>query len=431
MTRRHIFGVGAVVALVVLTIGLASLTLSRPSRPAAGTQAPAAGASVGAGASAATSGDPASSASTSTASPGATPRPEPGHEVFGFVPYWEMNDGIEAHVAKTKLSTLALFSVTNGRDGSLDTSQTGYKRITGGVGKRLIRGAHDRGANVQVVFSSLTTAKNEQLFGSAKMQDAAIKGLVKLVGDLGVDGVNVDVERLEYTLVPAYTDFIGRLRAALRAEKPKAQVSVATAAGLAGAAMAKAAFDAGADRIFLMGYDYHYAGSDPGASAPMDRRDGGFSDLVSSLDLYESVGVPVEKTILGLPLYGMRWRVVGPWLGAPSEGDGAIWVPADNPKFLAKPPIPPVFDPIEVVEFYSVPPPASASEGPSPSGSPDPFTPSGWQAIYVDSPATLEPKLRLADDRGLAGAGFWAIGYERGLPDYSSLIARFAAGKLD
>jgi hypothetical protein len=38
--------------------------------------------------------------------------------------------------------------------------------------------------------------------------------------------------------------------------------------------------------------------------------------------------------------------------------------------------------------------------------------------------------LSLADDRGLAGAGFWAIGYERGLPDYTSLIARFAAGKL-
>ena len=39
----------------------------------------------------------------------------------------------------------------------------------------------------------------------------------------------------------------------------------------------------------------------------------------------------------------------------------------------------------------------------------------GWQAIYVDSPETLAPKLALANERGLAGAGFWAIGYERGL----------------
>ena len=55
----------------------------------------------------------------------------------------------------------------------------------------------------------------------------------------------------------------------------------------------------------------------------------------------------------------------------------------------------------------------------------------GWQAIYVDSPETLTPKLALADDRGLAGAGFWAIGYERGLTGYGDLIGRFAAGKLE
>jgi hypothetical protein len=48
-----------------------------------------------------------------------------------------------------------------------------------------------------------------------------------------------------------------------------------------------------------------------------------------------------------------------------------------------------------------------------------------WQAVYVDSPATLEPKLALVDERGLAGAGFWAIGYERGLPAYTDLMSRF------
>jgi spore germination protein YaaH len=188
--------------------------------------------------------------------------------------------------------------------------------------------------------------------------------------------------------------------------------------------MALAATTAGADRVFLMGYDYHYAGSEVGASAPMARRDGAAPDLVWSLDLFESMGVPVEKTILGLPLYGMRWRVAGPAIGAPRLGDGAIWVPADNPRFMAAPPAPPEFDPIEIVEFYAVAPTVS----PKPS---DSRAAAGWQAIYVDSPRTLTPKLALADERGLAGAGFWAIGYERDLPGYTDLIARFAAGKLD
>jgi hypothetical protein len=51
-----------------------------------------------------------------------------------------------------------------------------------------------------------------------------------------------------------------------------------------------------------------------------------------------------------------------------------------------------------------------------------------WTAIYVDSPETLAPKLALANDRGLAGAGFWAIGYERGLPGYRELMESFTAG---
>jgi spore germination protein YaaH len=409
MTRRPLIGVGAVA--VVVTLALASVLGSAPG-------APPTGASSGPTA-------PTTQAdATATATPRPTARPAPGHEVFGFVPYWEMDDGIAEHLARTPLTTLALFSVTHTKDGKVDTKQTGYKRITGAFGKRLIREAHDRGVAVQLTYSSFGTARNERLFASTEVQDATIDALVSLALKIGVDGIDVDVERLDADLVPAYGAFVGRLRDALRAAVPDGQVSVATTGGRTGAAMAVAATTAGADRVFLMGYDYHYAGSDVGASAPMDRRDGEEPDLVWSLDLYESLGVPVERTILGLPLYGMRWRVAGPEIGATRLGDGAIWVPADNPRFLADPPTPPELDPIEVVEFYAVAPTVSAAPG-------DSRATAGWQAIYVDSPQTLATKLALADDRGLAGAGFWAIGYERGLPGYTELIGRFGAGKLE
>ena len=55
---------------------------------------------------------------------------------------------------------------------------------------------------------------------------------------------------------------------------PKASVSVAVTSGPDRGGMAAAAAKAGADRIFMMAYDYHYASSQPGASSPMDRRDG-------------------------------------------------------------------------------------------------------------------------------------------------------------
>ena len=181
--------------------------------------------------------------------------------------------------------------------------------------------------------------------------------------------------------------------------------------------MAAAANAAGADRIFLMGYDYHWPGSEPGASAPMDRLDGEDHDLPWSLDRYAALGVPAEKTILGLPLYGYTWPVSGPGIGAPSLGRGDTWVPRRNLRVFEDESFEPEYNATEGVEFYSVPDEEDGS----------------WDAVYYDSPRSLTPKLALANERGLAGAGFWAIGYERGLPGYTKLIKSFrergAAGR--
>jgi hypothetical protein len=368
-------------------------------------------------------GDPDSSPGASASGPSATPTPVPTphpipkHETYGFIPYWEMDDGIAAHVRDTALSTVALFSVTNKRNGTLDTAQNGYKKITGPIGRQLIHDAHERKDRVELVYTSFGYARNKRFFGGkVETQDKVIRSLVDFADEIGVDGINVDVELLDGEFVPAYGAFVGRLRDALREKHPKAEVSVATTANIGGATMAASAATAGADRIFMMAYDYHWPGSAPGASSPLDRRDGDERDLLWSLDLYDAMGVPVDRTLLGLPLYGMTWPVTGPELGAPETGKGEAWFPRKNVSYLLDPKTVPERDPIEVVELYT--------ENTGTADAPE------WRAIYLDSPATLTPKLTLADERGLAGAGFWAVGYERGLPDYTKLIKRFHAGKV-
>jgi hypothetical protein len=375
--------------------------------------------------------------------------PIPGHEVYGFVPYWEMDDSIVDHIDATDLTTLGLFSVTHRRDGELDDDQNGYRRISGGVGQRLARVAQDRGTRVELVYTSFGSGKNRQFYTEPEAQARWIEVLVDLVDELGLDGVNVDVERLPLEHVLDYGAFVGRLRTALRVRSPDAEVSVATQANELGAAMAAAAAAAGADRIFLMGYDYHWAGSSPGAAAPIDRLDGESRDLIWSLDLYGALGVPVDRTLLGLPLYGVTWPVIGPGVGSPATGRGDSWVPRWNLATFADPSFEPVLEPIQSVEFYAEPIPGAGSVSPGiGSGSPGAVsaspaarsaTPASgapsepeprWNAVYYDSPRSLTPKLALADERGLAGAGFWAIGYERGLPGYTELIARFRAGDL-
>ena len=334
----------------------------------------------------------------------------PGHEVYGFVPYWEIDATIADHLRTTDATTVALFSVTHTARGDLATTQTGYRRISGPIGRQIIADAHRLGRRVDVTWTSFGQPKNDALFASEALQERVIASLVALVVDLDVDGIAVDVEAIDEADIPAYGLFVGRLRAALRAADPVATVTATAGAGPHGAALALAATLGGADRIFLMGYDYRTASSEPGASAPITRRDGEPRSLGWSLDLYAAAGVPAARTLLGLPLYGLTWPTGAADIGSPKTGRGDIWVPRRNLATLRDPAATVSYDPIEDVAFLAV------HHG------------TAWQAVYYDSPRSLRPKLGLANDHGLAGAGFWALGYERGLPDYTDLIAAFRAG---
>jgi spore germination protein YaaH len=331
--------------------------------------------------------------------------------VYGFVPYWEIDDTIAEHLRATDATTVALFSVTHTARGAVATNQNGFRAITGPIGRRIVADAHDAGRRVDVTWTSFGRSKNDALFASQPLQDRVIAALVALRAELAVDGIAVDVEEIDSADIPAYGAFVGRLRTALRAADPAATVTTATGAGPQGAALALAATVAGADRIFLMGYDYRTRSSEPGASAPMSRRDGDGRSLGWSVDLYAAAGIPAERTILGLPLYGLAWPTSTPELGSAKTGAGDIWVPRRNLATLRDPAIEPAYDPIEDVAFLAVP------DG------------RAFQAVYYDSPESLRPKLGLANELGLAGAGFWALGYERGLPDYTALIADFRAGR--
>ena len=337
--------------------------------------------------------------------------PLPGHEVYGFVPYWEIDDSIAAHLRATDATTIGLFSVTHTDKGVLATSENGHRRLTGPIGRQIVADAHAAGRRVEVAWTSFGRAKNATLFESAALQAKVIAALVDFRAALGVDGIAVHVEGIDDGDIAAYGAFVSRLRSALRSDEPDATVTVTTGGGRQGAALALAATLAGADRIFLMGYDYRTAGSEPGASAPLARRDGDDRSLTWSLDLYAAAFVPVERTILGLPLYGLTWPTASSDVGSEATGPGDIWVPRRNLATIRHPEATPGYDTIEDVGVLAVP------DG------------DGWQTVYYDTPQSLTPKLGLANARGLAGAGFWALGYERGLSDYTDLIAAFRAGR--
>jgi hypothetical protein len=111
----------------------------------------------------------------------------------------------------------------------------------------------------------------------------------------------------------------------------------------------------------------------------------------------------------------MSWPVDSPDRFAARTGAGETWIPARHTATLTAPGFTSWYDRPEITEFVA---------------QPDTALPPGWQAIYYDSPRTLRPKLALTWIHGLAGAGFWAIGYERGLPGYLELMRDFRAGSV-
>jgi hypothetical protein len=356
-------------------------------------------------------------AGPSDAAPAPTPKPPTGGtELYGYLPYWEMTDQVQAYLRQVPVQTLALFSVGVTSSGGIKQKDTGYQRITGARGASLIAEAHGRGQRVELVFTSFGYAANARLFGddpkAVARRTRAARELADLAAVLGVDGMNVDVELIDGDYNDGYVGFLGDLGSRLRAGNPQATLTVASTTGHGGADRARAALAAGVDRIFLMGYDYHWSGSGAGASSPIQSRDG-TPDLEWSIGAYVDAGVPRDRIILGLPLYGMSWPVAGPVREAAVTGKGSNWIPAKHLDVLLAPGFTPWYDFEEVADYF-VTPTASG----------------GWTATYYDSPRSLRPKLELARSQGLAGAGFWALGYDLGLPGYSDLMAQFVAGKI-
>ena len=113
----------------------------------------------------------------------------------------------------------------------------------------------------------------------------------------------------------------------------------------------------------------------------------------------------------------MSWPVESDEPDAARTGDGDAWIPSNHQSVMADTDIERVIEPVELVQVFHLR--TTDTDGKK-----------GWQVVYLDTPETLAPKLALADERGLAGVGFWAIGYDRGSPEYGRLIKRFKAGKL-
>jgi putative cell wall-binding protein/spore germination protein YaaH len=327
-------------------------------------------------------------------------------EVYGFLPYWEIDSGVDAYLRYDLLTTIALFAVYYDAAGNLNTTTLlGSGRAA--LISTVVQHAHAQGVRVDLTLrpSTDTATANQTFFANAPAQAAAIANMAAQVTSLGLDGANIDVESLYGTDFPAYGAFGAALRAALVKTHPSARVTVSTNANVSGSGMAAQAISHGVDRAFLMGYNYRSAGTSPvGSISPLVSSVGGLS-LSWSIGQYDKLHVPRNRIILGLPYYGMTWPTTSGTLHATRSGSGVAFFPTDS----LPPPAGTVihYDAVESSAWYAVQDPTTKA----------------WSETYFDDETSLRAKYGLAVSDGLAGVGMWALGYDAGQPGYWEAIA--------
>jgi len=315
--------------------------------------------------------------------PPATPGPDV--VVYGYQAYWS-ND-LET-VPWDHLSHIALFSAGVTTGGSLPHLDRWD------LAEAAVAMAEPYGVKVHLCITNFDSSELSALLGSATARAALIDNLAAEVASTGVDGVNVDFEGLPSSQRANMVTFTHDLAARV------GEVVLATPSVDWSDAWDYAALSEDAS-LFIMGYGYHWSGSD--YAGPVDPLHGGDPwsqwSLSWTVDDYLDAGADPERVILGLPLYGYRWAVSSGSVPAATTASGSaiVWASAQEEAATYGR----QFEPVSRTPYWY--------DG----------TNQGW---YGDTDS-LRERVQYAVDAGIGGIGFWALHYDDGDPSLWTMIA--------
>lgn len=305
--------------------------------------------------------------------------------VYGYHPYWGDDP---TKLDYRRLTDVAIFEVGLNSDGTLS-----YTSRWTGVAGSVVPLAHAQGCKVHLCVVSFDSGTQSSVLPSASKRATAIAALKALVDQYGADGVNVDIEGLSSSLREDLVTFTTELDAAVD------EVWVATPAVDWSNAFDKVALSKLSGGMFIMGYDYHWPGGDPGPNAPL-YGGGPWSSysLEKTVKTYLSDGADPKKIVLGLPLYGQEWPVSSQTIPASATGDG--WsVLMDEAEGIG-----------------------AAEGGQYDSTSHTPYVKRSGTQLWYDDNNSVQERIHFAIGQGLGGIGFWALTYEGNDPAFWDMV---------
>lgn len=307
--------------------------------------------------------------------------------VYGYFAPWA---GTVADLPWDRLTHVAIFSVDLTASGGFTGLANWHDHAP-----QAMELAAPYGVKVHLAVTSFDSGTMSTVLGNPSTRATAVEGLRQLVDEYGAHGVAVDFEGMSASNNADLVAFCEELAAVVD------EVTVATPAIDWNGAYDYDQLAATTDGLFIMGYDYHWKGGDPGPVAPLaGGAPWGMYSLEWSIDDYITWGTPPEKIILGLPLYGYQWPTTGTNVPGSATGNASAVLFADA-----------------VADAE-----AAGRQWDETTSTPYWF-PTGSSQAWYDDTESLDAKIQLAMDEGLGGIGFWAVNYEGGDPEFWDMVA--------
>ena len=252
--------------------------------------------------------------------------------------------------------------------------------------------AHNRGMEVWGLIDNFNSdVSTLETLSTRSSREHIIQKLLEEAKRVGLDGINVDFEALTEEEAPHFIQFVRELSVVCRANNLVLSVDnpVPQFTGFYN----RKEQGIVADYVIIMGYDEHTTGSEEAgsvASLPFVKE--GIEKTLQE--------VPKEKVINGIPFYTRLWTESnnGTLSSEVMTMDQAIQYVQENGIE--------VYWEKETAQNYG-----------------ELVTDSGTQKIWIEDEQSIEEKMKLIEQYGLAGVASWKLGFERA--DVWSVISQY------
>lgn len=247
--------------------------------------------------------------------------------------------------------------------------------------------AHEHGMKVLPIVRNF---KPGPLLGNPQAIERSVADLLALVQREKFDGLVLDIEHLDAQGRQPLVDLTARLHAGLQSQGKQLVVAVASRAWKKEydyAALAKHS-----DYLYIMTYDFVGPWTDRiGPTAPWSWKDQS-RDIARDLKIIQDLGVPAEKMLLGMALYGADFTLPA----ADADKHAGVRIePTNRLQDLAKKHgAVATFDDTLLSSWFDF----TADDGKP-------------HRVWVDDAAAFKAKLAKAREMGVAGIGVWSIRY--------------------